>query len=77
MTVAFEKRTGSVRLPARASPRRSGISLTYRISATRSAIGIDATNGSHASAPPVWTTYAPSSISGPKPIATATSPSPR
>ena len=46
MTVACEKRTGSVRLPARASPRRSGISLTYRISATSSATGIDATNGS-------------------------------
>ena len=28
MTAAGEKRTGSVRLPALASPRRSGISLT-------------------------------------------------
>ena len=38
---------------------------------------MDATNGSQASVPPVWTTYAPSSISGPNPIATAISPSPR
>ncbi len=56
MTARGEKRTGRVRLPARASDRRSGISLTYRISATSSAIGIDAAIGSHESAPPVCTT---------------------
>ena len=77
MTARGQNRTGSVRLPACASPRRSGISLTYRMSATSRATGIEATNGSHAKRPPVCTTYAPSSIIGPNPNATAISPSPR
>ena len=68
---------GASACPAWASPRRSGISLTYRIRATSRATGIDAANGSQDNAPRVWTTYAPTSMNGPNPSATAISPSPR
>src|SRR5205807_7093275 len=68
-------RAGTVRFPPRGSVTCSGISFTRRNAATRRPRGIDARNGSHASAP-TWTAYAPRTTIGPKTKATATSPTP-
>src|SRR5436309_2291044 len=68
-------RAGTVRFPPRGSVTCSGISFTRRNAATRRPRGIDARNGSHASAP-TWTAYAPRTTIGPKTKATATPPTP-
>ena len=76
MTASLDRRTGRVRFPAAASPGRSGTSFTYRISATRIPTGSDAYSASHENTF-ACTTYAPSTMTGPKPRNTAISPSPR